>query len=133
MTASLLPQAGQARSLAKARSSRKESFGNSNSFQRSELKSYMSSKNNALVVFIRLDRFFEAEITWPALQRMTHNDVVEHVDLQDPASFGQPASQPDISFAKRRISRYAASGITGIVPHPRENAKNYQNTLKLCT
>ena len=36
MTVSLLPQEGQPRSLAKARSSRKESFGNSNSFQRSD-------------------------------------------------------------------------------------------------
>ena len=31
--------------------------------------------------------------------------MIEHVDLQDPGSFGQPASQPDISFARRRIAR----------------------------
>jgi hypothetical protein len=35
MTVSLLPQEGASRSLARARSSRKERFGNSNSFQRS--------------------------------------------------------------------------------------------------
>jgi hypothetical protein len=31
-------------------------------------------------------------------------EVIEHVDLQNPGSFGQPASQPDISFARRRIA-----------------------------
>jgi hypothetical protein len=52
----------------------------------------MSSKNSALVVFITSYRFFEAEITWPTLERLTDNDVIEHVDLQNPGSFGQPAS-----------------------------------------
>ena len=67
----------------------------------------MSSKN-ALVVFIRPSsdhtRFFEDEIAWSTLERLTDNDVIEHVDLQNPGSFGQPASQPDISFARRRIT-----------------------------
>jgi hypothetical protein len=31
--------------------------------------------------------------------------MIEHVDLQNPGSFGQPASQPDIRFARGRISR----------------------------
>ena len=31
--------------------------------------------------------------------------MIEHVDLQNPGSFAQPASQPDISFARRRIAR----------------------------
>jgi hypothetical protein len=29
--------------------------------------------------------------------------MIEHVDLQNPGSLGQPASQPDIGFARRRI------------------------------
>jgi len=31
--------------------------------------------------------------------------MIEHVDLQNPGSFGKPAGQPDISFARRRIPR----------------------------
>jgi hypothetical protein len=57
-------------------------------------------------------RFFEAEITWPALERLTDNDVIEHVDLQNPGSSGQPAGQSDISFARSRSTGYAACGIT---------------------
>jgi hypothetical protein len=30
--------------------------------------------------------------------------VIKRVDLQDPGSFGKPASQPDISFARCRIT-----------------------------
>src|SRR5271165_7002149 len=48
-------------------------------------------------------RFFEAEITWSTVKRLTDNDMIEHVDLQNPGSFGKPAGQPDISFARRRI------------------------------
>ena len=44
--------------------------------------------------------------------------MIEQVDLQNPGSFAQPASQPDISFTRRRITRYAASGITGAMPYP---------------
>jgi hypothetical protein len=32
-------------------------------------------------------RFFEAEITWPTVERLTDNNVIEHVDLQNPGSF----------------------------------------------
>ena len=31
--------------------------------------------------------------------------VIKHVDLQNPGSLGQPASQPDISFTRRRAHR----------------------------
>jgi hypothetical protein len=48
--------------------------------------------------------FFEAEITWPTVKRLTDNNVIEHVDLQDPGSLGQPASQADISIARCRIT-----------------------------
>jgi hypothetical protein len=44
--------------------------------------------NSALVVSSDQTRFFEAEITWPTLERLTDNDVIEHVDLQNPGSFG---------------------------------------------
>jgi hypothetical protein len=44
--------------------------------------------------------------------------VIEHVDLQNPGSLGQPASQSDISFTRRRITGYAACGITGAMPYP---------------
>ena len=43
--------------------------------------------------------------------------MIEDVDLQNPGSFAQPASQPDISFARCRIPGYAASGITGVMPY----------------
>jgi hypothetical protein len=49
--------------------------------------------------------FFEAEVTRSTVKRLTDNNVIEHVDLQNPGSFGKPASQPDISLARRRISR----------------------------
>jgi hypothetical protein len=32
--------------------------------------------------------FFEAEITWPTVERLTDNDVIEQVNLQNPGSFG---------------------------------------------
>jgi hypothetical protein len=38
-----------------------------------------------------------------AILRLTYNDVIKHFDLQNPGSFGKPASQPDISLARRRI------------------------------
>src|ERR1700736_3209154 len=31
--------------------------------------------------------------------------MVDHVDLQNPGSFDQPASQPNIGFARRRLPR----------------------------
>ena len=31
--------------------------------------------------------------------------MIKHVDLQNPGSIGKPASQPDISLARRRIPR----------------------------
>jgi hypothetical protein len=43
-------------------------------------------------------------MTWPTAERLADNNVIEHVDLQNPGSFGQPASQPDISFARCRIT-----------------------------
>jgi hypothetical protein len=49
-------------------------------------------------------RFFEAEITWPTVERLTDNNVIEHVDLQGPGSLGQPASRADISIARCRIT-----------------------------
>jgi hypothetical protein len=33
-------------------------------------------------------RFFEAEITWSTVKRLTDNDMIEQVDLQKPGSFG---------------------------------------------
>jgi hypothetical protein len=64
----------------------------------------MSSKNSAWWLSSDHTRFFEAKITWPTVERLTDNHMVEHVDLQNPSSFGQPASQPDISFAWRRLT-----------------------------
>jgi hypothetical protein len=36
---------------------------------------------------------------------LTDNNVIEHVDLQNPCLLAQPASQPDISFIKAPCSR----------------------------
>jgi hypothetical protein len=30
-------------------------------------------------------RFFEAEITWPTIERLTDNDIIEQVDVQKAA------------------------------------------------
>jgi hypothetical protein len=48
----------------------------------------MSSENSGLLVSSDHTRFFEAEITWPTVERLTDNNVIEHVDLQNPGSFG---------------------------------------------
>ena len=61
---------------------------------------------------------FEAEITGPACGRGTDNHVIQHLDLQEPGAFGEPASQASVRFTWRWITSYAACGITGVMPYP---------------
>jgi hypothetical protein len=50
--------------------------------------------------------FFEAEVTWPIVGRLADNDMIQHCDLQNPGSLGQPASKTTIRFTRRRIPRW---------------------------
>jgi hypothetical protein len=36
----------------------------------------------------------------PTVERLTDDNVIEHVDFQNPGSFGQPESQPDTARAE---------------------------------
>jgi hypothetical protein len=62
--------------------------------------------------------FFEAEISWPAVKEPADNQMIEHVDLQNPGSFAEAASQPHIGFTGSRVPSYTGSGITGAMPYP---------------
>src|SRR5260221_11695834 len=47
---------------------------------------------------------FEAEISGPAGGRGTDDHVIQHLDLQEPGAFGEPASQASVRFTWRRIA-----------------------------
>ncbi len=62
--------------------------------------------------------FLEAEISLPAVNQMSDDHVIKHLDLENPGSFAEPPSQAEIRFARARVSGYAAYGISGVIPHP---------------
>jgi hypothetical protein len=47
---------------------------------------------------------FETEIRGPAGGRGTDDHVIQHLDLQEPGAFGEPASQARVRFTWRRIA-----------------------------
>jgi hypothetical protein len=49
---------------------------------------------------------FEAEVSWLAAEGPADNHMIEHVDLQNPGSFAEPASQPHIGFTGSRVPRW---------------------------
>jgi hypothetical protein len=49
---------------------------------------------------------FEAEITGPAGGRGTDDHMIQHLDLQEPGAFGEPATQAGICLGRRRIPRW---------------------------
>jgi hypothetical protein len=48
--------------------------------------------------------FLEAEISLPAVHRLTDDDVIEHLDLKNPGSFAEPAGEAKIGFAWTRVT-----------------------------
>jgi hypothetical protein len=58
-----------------------------------------SALSNSLTLegwLLKTPSLFEAEITGPAGGRGTDNHVIQHLDLQNPGAFGEPASQAGI-------------------------------------
>jgi len=55
--------------------------------------------------------FLEAEVSLSAIHGLTDDHMVQQLDLKNPGSFGNPAGQPRISFARVRVAGYAACGI----------------------
>ena len=51
---------------------------------------------------------FEAEISGPAGDRGTDDHVIQHLDLQEPGAFGEPASQASVRFTWRWIATMMA-------------------------
>jgi hypothetical protein len=73
----------------------------------------MDSASTTLLARVRSQKasLFEAEVSWSAAKRPADNQMIEHVDLQNPGSFAEPASQPHIGFTGSRVPSYAAYGI----------------------
>jgi hypothetical protein len=61
--------------------------------------------------------FLEAEIAAAAGSRHPDDDVIDQMNLQDSAGFENSPSKTHVSFRRRRITRYAACGITGAMPY----------------
>jgi hypothetical protein len=57
--------------------------------------------------------FLEAKVSLPPVNRMSNDDVIKHLDLENPGSFVESPSQAKIGFARAWISGYAVCGITG--------------------
>jgi hypothetical protein len=60
--------------------------------------------------------FFEAEITGPTDGRCADDQVIQHLDLQEPGAFGEPVSQATIRFTWRWIAGYGVqSDLSGLL------------------
>ena len=46
----------------------------------------------------------EAEISLSAVHRLADDHVIKHLDLENPCSLIEPASQTKISFARTRVA-----------------------------
>jgi hypothetical protein len=62
--------------------------------------------------------FFETEIAAASRGRGTNDDVINQLELKDPAGFDDSAGEPEISLGRGWISAYAVCGITGVMPYP---------------
>jgi len=49
---------------------------------------------------------------------ISHYYVIKHFDLYQLARPNQIACHFDVSLRWRRVARYAANGISGVIPHP---------------
>jgi hypothetical protein len=49
--------------------------------------------------------FLEAEISVLAIHRLTDNDMVQQLDLENPGSFANPAGEAQIGFARAGVPR----------------------------
>jgi hypothetical protein len=68
--------------------------------------------------------FLEAEISLPAVNRMSDDHVIKHLDLENPGSFVEPPSQAEIRIARARISGrmivYQDERVSRMRDHPGE-------------
>ena len=55
----------------------------------------------------------KAEISLPAVYRLADDHVIKHLDLENPGSFVEPASQTKNSFARTRVAGHVACAIAG--------------------
>jgi hypothetical protein len=62
--------------------------------------------------------FFKTEIAAAARGGHTDDDVIHQLEPKDSAGFENSPGEADIGFARAWFSRYAACGITGVIPHP---------------
>ena len=70
-------------------------------------------KDRVSVALANRSGLLEAEISLPAVHRLADHHVIKHLDLENPGSFVEPASQTKISFARTRVAGHAASAIDG--------------------
>ncbi len=62
--------------------------------------------------------FLEAEISLPVIHGLPNDHMIQELDLKHSGRFANPAGQPHISFARVGVPRYAACGISGVMPYP---------------
>jgi hypothetical protein len=61
--------------------------------------------------------FFETEIAISPRGGSADDDVIQQLDLQNSAGFENSPGKAHIRFGGGRLARYAACGITGVMPY----------------
>jgi hypothetical protein len=63
-----------------------------------------TKENNSEHKLANRSGLLKAEISLPIANRMPDDHVIEYLDLENPRSFVEPASQAKISFARTLVS-----------------------------